>query len=139
MSDCIEWGKHRSEDGYGTLRFNGKMQKAHRVAYCQHHGLDIEAIAGKVIRHTCDNPPCVNPDHLIIGTQKENNRDRAERNRSAHLTGEKNGRAKLTAEQVEDIRRRYVKGSRICNTVTLAKEYGVCQSHISEIVRGVIW
>ena len=139
MSDCIEWQKYRSEDGYGILRHNGKTVKAHRLAYCQSHGMNLEDIVGKVVRHKCDNPSCVNPEHLELGTQADNNRDRAERNRSAHLIGEKNGRAKLTMNQVDEIRRRYVRGSKDNNTVTLAKEFGVCQSHVSEIVRGVIW
>ncbi|HFD2061483.1 TPA: HNH endonuclease [Serratia marcescens] len=139
MTNCIEWEKYRSEEGYGILAHEGKTVKAHRLAYCQHHGISLAEIRGKVVRHKCDNPPCINPDHLELGTQGDNNRDRAKRNRSAHLTGEKNGRAKLTQHQVNEIRRRYVRGSKDNNTVTLAKEFGVCQAHVSEIVRGVIW
>ncbi|EBO9780709.1 hypothetical protein ZD92_20245 [Salmonella enterica subsp. enterica] len=139
MSECIEWQNYRSEDGYGIQKYRGKTVKAHRLAYCQANGLELKDITGLVVRHKCDNPACINPLHLEIGTQADNNRDRAERNRSAHLSGEKNGRAKLTKEQVDEIRRRYVRGSRDNNTVTLAREFGVCQAHVSEIVRKAIW
>ena len=139
MTECIEWQKYRSEDGYGIRSFKGKPVKAHRLAYCQNRGIELSEIDGLVVRHKCDNPACINPDHLEIGTQLDNNRDRASRNRSAHLTGEKNGRAKLTKEQVNEIRSRYVRGSKDNNTVTLAKEFGVCQAHVSEIVRKVTW
>ncbi|HBH4234989.1 TPA: HNH endonuclease [Escherichia coli] len=139
MSECIEWQKYRSKDGYGILSYKGKVVKAHRLAYCQANGLELKDIAGLVVRHKCDNPACINPEHLETGTQRDNNRDRAKRNRSAHLAGEKNGRAKLTKEQVDEIRRRYVWGSRDNNTVTLAREFGVCQAHVSEIVRNIVW
>lgn len=139
MSECIEWQKYRSQDGYGISSYKGKPVKAHRLAYCKANGIELKDITGLVVRHKCDNPACINPEHLETGTPGDNARDRTKRNRSARLSGELNGRAKLTEDQVNEIRRRYVKGSKDSNTVTLAKEFGVCQSHVSEIVRGLTW
>ena len=65
---CWEWqGSVRC--GYGKIRsVNGEHHGAHRVAYCDEHGLDIGDIRGLVVRHSCDNPPCCNPSHLRLGT-----------------------------------------------------------------------
>lgn len=60
MTPCVEWTKYKDEAGYGRRRFEGKTVVAHRVAYAQHHGLDLSDIAGKVIRHKCDNRDAFN-------------------------------------------------------------------------------
>lgn len=77
MNDCIEWTKGRSGKGYGVLRHAGRIVYAHRLAFFNHYGYWPE-----VVRHTCDNPPCVNPDHLLPGSSKDNTRDMVERGRS---------------------------------------------------------
>jgi len=83
------------------------------------------------VRHSCDNKPCFNPDHLIVGTPKENTRDKIER--SFDGRGATNGNAKLTAEQVAEIRASSEK------QVVLASRYGVGQSQIGRIKRGEQW
>lgn len=85
---CIEYaGGKRNSDGYGSEWRGGKSHAAHRLAYCDANGVTIESIAGKVVRHTCDNPPCINPKHLILGTQKENMQDKHERGRANTARG----------------------------------------------------
>ena len=83
MSNCKNWNKGKNRQGYGQRWFQGRNTLAHRAAYCEHHGLSLEAIKGLVIRHTCDNPSCVNPDHLLSGTHKENMEDMVRRGRAS--------------------------------------------------------
>lgn len=84
---CMEWTRCLNTDGYPRMGVKGNSNiKVHRLVYELHTGEDIE---GKVVRHTCDNPKCINPDHLVIGTNTENVADRVERGRSrGHVTEE---------------------------------------------------
>ena len=77
-SDCIEWPRYRNPAGYGHIKRNGRNMYAHRVAAAMKYG----DIRGAVIMHTCDNPPCVNPEHLRVGTYAENNEDSRAKGRS---------------------------------------------------------
>jgi hypothetical protein len=94
---CISHAKHR--DGHVYICRDGKTKFLHRVVYEEKNGKIPE---GMIIRHKCDNPSCINPDHLEVGTHKDNVTDRVERNRSAK--GSNNGRAKLNDEKVREIR-----------------------------------
>ncbi len=96
---CWEWTKAKNK-GYGVLRWRGRTASAHRVAWELWHGR--EAPSHLVVRHKCDNPPCVNPDHLELGTRADNNRDRDSRGRTHR--GERTGGAKLTTELVMALR-----------------------------------
>jgi hypothetical protein len=130
---CVEWHGYRDRKGYG--RKGGILM--HRVAYCKYHGIELSEIDGQVIRHKCDNPGCVNPEHLEPGTVADNNHDTVNRGRQAK--GEKNGAAKLTAAQVTEIRERYIPGSRTVGSRALAREYGVSDRQIGRIVDGSKW
>lgn len=91
--------RHITRDGHVRIAINGKLTTAHRLSYEQNIG-DIPE--GMVVRHNCDNPSCINPEHLELGTHQDNVQDRVDRERSA--IGTNNGRAKLTEEQVYFIR-----------------------------------
>lgn len=81
VSDCEEWSRARDKDGYGVRRVGTRTVKAHRHAYEQKHGPIPD---GMLVMHTCDNPPCVNLDHLRLGTVADNNRDMARKGRHRH-------------------------------------------------------
>jgi hypothetical protein len=133
--------------GYGQIGVGGNHGRrllAHRVAWILTFGPIPD---GLWVLHSCDNPPCVRPDHLFLGTALANSEDRDAKGRGAK--GERNGMfgrvvaygeghpmARLTADQVREIRRRYRHGS---TQTQLALEFSVHQTHISDIVRRVVW
>ncbi|EIM13852.1 HNH endonuclease signature motif containing protein [Pseudomonas chlororaphis] len=135
--DCLMWtgstlGKHK----YGGLKVGRTMLYAHRLSYELSKGKIPD---GMVVMHTCDRPACINPDHLVLGTQKENMEDMYSKGRNAPTKGEINGRAKLTSEQVSVIRNRFVPYCRKNGSVAMAREYGVTHQAIRSIVRGKTW
>jgi hypothetical protein len=84
---CWNWtGATWGNNGYGCLRFNGKTQSTHRISYVLYNGNILE---GMVVMHTCDNPICVNPDHLKLGTQLENIQDRNNKKRTRNQNQDK--------------------------------------------------
>ena len=95
--DCWEWNQYRDKNGYGTFYFNGGSMKAHRFVYELYNG---QIPSGLEVCHTCDNPPCVNPDHLVTGTHKENMIDCSKKERMGDRTGDNNANAKLTNEDI---------------------------------------
>jgi len=147
VGPCLVWHGHRDKDGYPVtcIKLPGDVKAKNRRV----HRLVVEgrdgALAGDlVVMHTCDNPSCINPDHLRVGTHADNIRDRDQKGRgnfSRDVRGRKNPRAKLTGFDVEDIRRRHVRGVRNGpnSTKALAEEYGVDRSQIQRIVRGDHW
>jgi hypothetical protein len=109
-SGCWNWTACKDDHGYGRIntRSSGKYVywKAHRYAWTMVNG---EIPKGMIILHKCDNPPCVNPDHLRIGTYKDNSQDMVQKGRGkiVHYRGEKHSRARFTNEQVREMRRLY--------------------------------
>lgn len=134
MSECIDHGQKGSADGYGRSRYKGKTTGSHRSAYCKHHHLELGSIDGLVVRHKCNNPRCINPEHLKLGTASDNMQDR-ERSKN-HVRGTQNPQAKLTEAEVLSIRERYKAGE---TQVSIAKSFGVRQGYISNIINGRIW
>jgi hypothetical protein len=116
---CWEW--QRGRKGYGQVWLEGKKWYAHRLAYTLCRG---EIPPGKSICHTCDNPRCVRPSHLWLGSQTDNMRDMGRKGRT--------NTQKISFAQRQKIRARYAKGDVLQKT--LATEYGVANSVISAIV-----
>jgi hypothetical protein len=136
---CIDHGKTRAlVEGYAQVTVAGKVRRLHRVVYCEHNAVDIDSIWDKVIRHTCDNPRCVNPEHLVIGTHQDNMDDKVSRGRSRMLT-----QRLLADDQVRAIRSAYVpsrKGVVNPNGFRgLAKRFGVDSNAIRLIVLGLTY
>src|SRR5882672_10646270 len=118
---CLEWQAARNDRGYGMFNRTGTSSKtilAHRFAYMLQHGLEILP-RGSVIMHTCDNPCCVNHEHLRLGTHAENHDDKKNKGRSN--IGTKHGHHKLTDEQVLEIRTLNMRQKNI------ASVYGITQ------------
>ena len=137
LGPCWLWKAYRDEKGYGQIcegSTSKKMLKAHRVSYKIHNG---PIPVGLKVRHSCDNPPCINPVHLLCGTDQDNMDDKVERGRQAR--GEKNGWAKLTEEQVTEIRRDYVYGSSTYGMPALGWKYSVHPSTIGYIINRKNW
>lgn len=131
--ECWEWTKYRS-DGYGMIPYGGKLVYAHRAAYEVANGVTIPT--GVVVRHGCDNPPCVNLNHLKLGTQADNARDKMERGRVKTSRGERNGRARLTTDEVLRIRKMYSDG---VVGDALAEEFGVSATAVRNIIHRRTW
>lgn len=153
-SGCHEWLGTLDAHGYGIFYWSGNQQmKAHRASYQLNTG---EIPPGMCVCHTCDNRKCVNPEHLWIGTQQENTADRQAKGRGPvvyagalmlgddhwtrrhperRLNGNKNGRAKLSADQVATLRSEYAIGG--VSQAKLAIRFGCGQSQVSRIVRGI--
>lgn len=154
---CWEWQSSCTKMGYGQFQVR-KLSKlpfyAHRVSFMIHKG---EIPEGKQVCHTCDNPKCVNPEHLFLGSQTDNNRDRQNKGRTA--SGDKNGArtqrhknsfvknggsgrigelhpmAKLTSVQIENLRKEFAGG---VTKAALSRKYKLSQTHVGKIVKGLI-
>lgn len=128
---CWNWIGSIDKYGYGYIKLKtGKHRKAHRLSY--------EIFIGKIpenlfVCHTCDNPKCVNPKHLFVGSARDNMKDAINKKRA--LIGEKNPRAKLTTEQVKEIRFR----SKSEKTIELAREFNVSTGAIQDIKHNRNW
>lgn len=161
---CWEWSGAMDKDGYGFFWVAGKLYRSHRVSWVIHQS---PIHASLLVLHRCDNPRCVNPDHLFLGTDADNADDRERKGRGNKATGTRNGaythpekvprgdrsgarlhpekmprwelhgRSVLTWSQVREIRVKYIPWK--YNTIQLAKEYNVSKGAIWLIVNNKTW
>ncbi len=136
IEDCIICPGYRNAQGYGRKQVKGVKYQAHRVAYAKANGLDVSTLVG-VVMHKCDNPGCINPKHLTLGTHSDNMQDMVQKGRS--MRGEKHRSAVLTLEQAKEIRARHVPNCRVNGSSALAREYGVSHTTICQTVRNKRW
>lgn len=125
---CWLWQRACDRDGYGVFWLGGRNHRAHRAAWMLANG---PIPAGTIARHRCDRPGCVRPSHIQLGTHAENIADKVRRNRQAK--GEGHGCAKLTAEQVREIRA----ASGLYRDI--GRRFDVSESTVGLIKRGRIW
>lgn len=129
---CWLWLGSINSNGYGRLYIRGRRLGAHRWAYIFTHG---EIPRGLEILHRCDNPPCVNPDHLIAGTHVDNMRDMSSKGRAS--LGERSNRTPLRAHDVRKIRLLHDCGG--FTMTELGKHFGVTTRAISRIILRTRW
>jgi HNH endonuclease len=136
QQECWPWRRARDRTGYGRVTTCGRSRAAHRVIYELRHGAVPTHLC---ICHACDNPACCNPDHLWVGTRRDNTLDMVRKGRSGRQNGSSGPRgehvhtAKLTEDQVRDIRLSPEKAR------TLAKRYAVNRKQIYVIRSGKAW
>ncbi len=133
LGDCWEWIAARNPRGYGLIIKSGIAEKAHRVSY----ELNISDIPeGMCICHHCDNPGCVNPDHLFLGNHADNMHDMADKGRARYRVGEAVNTAKLTVGDVRLIRQLHAAGLKNKYSAEL---FDVELSRISKIALRKSW
>ena len=130
---CWNWNKYREFWGYGVIKVDHKVELAHRVAYKYLVGDFPQELC---VLHRCDNPTCINPDHLFLGTNADNVKDKVSKGRQSSIEGfkgEDHPCVKLTEEQVRHIRTKEMPQSKY------ARLYNVTQSMISNIQLRKAW
>lgn len=128
-SGCHIWLGATDNKGYGVVHIKRKTVQAHRIAWMETNG---NIPSGIYICHRCDNPPCVNPDHLFAGTPSDNIADMDKKNRRRTAFGENNGNAKLTDDAIRQIRA--APGS-----TAIAKKFNISKSVCKKIRNGTAW
>lgn len=129
---CLEWQKHIRPGGYGRIGVGKRAEDTHRVAWKVAHGHIPD---GLFVLHNCDNPPCVNIDHLFLGTK-------ADKGFTSGVRGVSNKSAKLTKSQVDEIRSRFDPATRYQRNAGpnsrrgLAQEFGITGQYIGQLIRG---
>lgn len=136
---CFIWGGSEMGGGYGNFTVRRKSVKASRVAYELAHGPipSGEGWHGVCVMHKCDVRICVNPDHLILGTHAENMADRNRKGRAARLAGEKHGCARLSWEQVREMRAAYAAGG--VSYEDLMRRFDVSKPTVAGVITRRYW
>jgi hypothetical protein len=130
VTGCWNWMGMKNAAGYGWVKRDGKFIFAHRYSYTLLKG----EIGEFFVLHKCDNRACVNPVHLFLGTQKDNQQDMKRKGR--HVFGERSSQSKLTEKQVIQMYELHEGG---LGTILLARQFGVTKNLAWMIVRGKVW
>lgn len=131
MTECINWTGSCTRRGYGRAWHEGRMMSASKAAWIKAHG---PVPAGLCICHTCDNPRCVNLDHLFLGTHGDNMRDKVLKGRQAR--GSRQGHARLTEETAVCAMARLLAGE---SQTSVARAFGVHKATICYLWQGKTW
>lgn len=145
-TECWEWKGEMSNKGYGRVWYMGDRFSAHRFSYMAFVG---EIPSGKLILHQCDNPKCVNPNHLHPGTYRDNINEAVARNRACKgdlnglrrhpesiVHGDNHPKSRLTSNQVKEMRLAYNNG---VSSKELAQQYGIAQRTAQRALKGETW
>ena len=131
---CHIWSKFKDKDGYGQISIaRNKSGRAHRESYKHYIG---QIPDGMFVCHKCDNPSCINPNHLFVGTVKDNAKDRKDKGRNPNKYGINHHMAKLSEEEVLLIRLMKNLGA---SSKFIAKQFELRQSHVCSIISRAIW
>lgn len=118
--------------GYGKITINNVSHYAHRISWEDANGIEVPD--GLVVMHTCDNPACIEPSHLSVGTQKDNVADQIAKRRYVRGWGSTHALSKLTEEQAQEIRRRFDAGG--ITKAALAREFGLSATGVWRVITG---
>lgn len=132
---CWIWNHSKDGGGYGVfLSSKYGREKAHRIAYMETYG---RIPSGKFVCHICDNPSCIFPEHLFLGTNQDNMNDKVSKNRQSRLFGETNGRTILTKNDVINLRNDYMSGK--FSYRQLVSKYNISQTQVARIIKKESW
>lgn len=129
---CWIWRASKTNNGYGRFQIKKQTKVSHRISWELTNG---EIPDGLLVLHHCDNPACVRPDHLFLGTHVDNSKDMVQKGRVAR--GVRHHKAKLTEEQIKEIRLKH--SNHQIPQKQIADEYGVGQPQISRILSRTHW
>lgn len=132
-NECWPWLACSQKEGYGVISYQGKTQRAHRIAFMLHHGPIPD---GMFVCHACDNPSCVNPAHLWLGRNEENVQDMLDKGRNAVMSGSQSGSAKLSEIDIPLIKLLRAEG---LSHRKIAGIYGVRHQTIACVLHGKTW
>lgn len=128
--ECWLWNGSKKQMGYGLFMANNRRFLAHRLSFFMRFG----KLGNELVLHRCDNPSCVNPDHLFLGSHQDNASDKVSKGRQSK--GSRTGVSKLTEEQVLDLRRRFKNGERPWD---VSMEIGMSFRATKEAMMGKSW
>lgn len=132
--ECWLWTGNKDKHGYGRIRCDHRKIRVHRVSFMIKFG---EIPTGLCVCHKCDNPPCVNPEHLFLGTHADNIKDMFAKHRNNPPRGQRNHSAKLNERKVRLIRK--IVSSHSMSNRRIAKRFGVSSQSIDAIANGRSW
>lgn len=138
ISECLESWRCKTHDGYPRIMMKEgtkwKVKRLNRVVWEQNNGPIPPNLC---VCHKCDNPGCVNINHLFLGTRKDNSQDMIKKNRQPNMAGTHNGNSKLNEYQVQGIREKYKTG--MFTYKELGLWYGVSDVHVGDIINNKRW